>query len=108
MSFTRTQVLSSLGSIPQLETTALFFYSSGKSLIHRTHRLNDEYDPVDTQLRRLAELNEGGSRVSVGFNGSRTKLGVPQLANLNAFMRKFHCSSHSFTILCECVTVPQD
>jgi len=93
------QLLASLkSSTPYLETIALVFYSSGMSLTDGLRRFGDEWDPVDTQLCRLAELKGGGLCVSVGFNGFRMRQGTPLLG---AFMAKFRCSPHTLTILCD-------
>ena len=96
-----TQVLASLESSPSLEIITLAFYSSGRSLIHGLRRFSDEWDAADTQLCRLAELKDGYLRVSMRFNGFRIGQGIPLLTDFGAFMAKFLCPPHSFTILCD-------
>lgn len=95
------QLLASLESNPRLETIALVFHSSGRSLIDGLRRFSEEWDPVDTQLCRLAELKDRSLRVSVGFNGFRTNQGMSLLDDFDAFMARFRCSPHSFTVLCD-------
>ena len=95
------RLLTSLKSTPRLEAITLGFYSSGVSLINGPHEFSGEWSPVDAQLCRLAELENGGLRVSVEFNGFRTRQGTPPLGNFGGFMAKFRCSSHPFTVLCD-------
>lgn len=103
------QLLTSLKSIPRLEKITLCFATARRSLIDGLDKFSREWDPVDTQLRRLAELENGGLRVSLEFNGFRTRQGTPQLGSFGAFMAKYRCSSHSFTVLCDSnVVTPED
>lgn len=95
------QLLTSLKSAPRLERIALGFYSPKKTLIDGLHKFSREWDPVDIQLRRLAGLANRGLRVSVEFNGFRTRQGTPHLGSFGAFMAKFRCSSHPFSVLCD-------
>ncbi|KAF9650548.1 hypothetical protein BDM02DRAFT_1390877 [Thelephora ganbajun] len=103
-----TQLLDSLKPTPHLEAITLVFYSSGRLLTESLRKYTDEWDPVDAQLCQLAELKEGGLRVSVGFNGFRTWQMVPLLGDFATFMAKFRCSPHSFTILCDSKVVTQE
>ena len=103
------QLLSSLKSIPHLEGITLGFYTSRRSPIDGLDEFSVEWDPVDTQLRRLADLGNGGLRVYLEFNGFMTRQGTPQLGGFGAFMAKFRCSSHPFTVLCDSnIVTPED
>ena len=94
-----TQVFASLESSPSLETVTLAFYPSGRSLIDGLLGFSDEWDTVDTQLCRLAELKDGCLCVSVEFNGFWTGQGIPPLAKFGVFMAKFRSSPYAFAIL---------
>lgn len=103
------QLLASLKSIPHLEKITLGFYTPRRSFINGLDEFSKEWDPIDTQLRRLVGLENGGLRVSLEFNGFRTRQGTPQLGSFGAFMAKYRCSSHSFTVLCDSnVVTPED
>lgn len=103
------QLLESLKSIRRLEKITLGFYTPRKSFVDGLDKFSREWDPIDTQLRRLAELENGGLRVFLEFNGFRTRQGTPQLGSFGAFMAKYRCSSHSFTVLCDSnVVTPED
>jgi len=100
-------LLASLKSIRRLEEITLGFYTPKRSYVDGLDKFSEEWDPVDTQLRRLAELDNRGLRVSLEFNGFRTS--TPQLGSFGAFMAKYRCSSHSFTVLCDSnVVTPKD
>ena len=100
------QLFTSLETIPCIKAITIVFCSSGKSLAGRLRRFGGRWDPVDTQLCRLAELKNGGLRVSVRFDGCRPQL--PSSGNSSTFMAKYRCSPYSFTILCDSnVVTPQ-
>jgi len=101
------QLLTSLETIPHIETITLVFYSSGRPLADCLRKFSGEWDSVDIQLCRLAELKNGGLRVSVGFNGFRTWL--PPFGKSGTFMAKYRCSPYLFTMLCDSnIVTPQD
>ena len=93
-------ILTSLQSNPSLEAIDIVFCSSGGSLDGlRWHQ--DQWDLTDIRLCRLAELQDGRLRVSVGFNGFAMRQDGPLLIDFGAFMENFRRSPYPLTILCD-------
>lgn len=96
------RMIASLEFNPSLETVALIFYSLGVSRIDDIHTYGDEWDPMDTQLCRLAELKGPRLHVSVEFYGFEMR---QEMINFGAFLANFR-RSHSLTVLCNSKIVP--
>ena len=95
-----TQALSSLEYCPRTDTIALDFTLPGVFLVVlRSGKFGRGCHTIDAQLCRLAELRDGGLRVSFEFNELYNEQGIPMLDDFDSFMTKFRSSPHAFTIL---------